>query len=160
MTDSMGRNMKSHVGIVGSSGVNDCSRVGRLNVDVPHKKDLDSGTLKGQHKMEFQPSCSPNDRERVRTMSVNSAFLALRTLIPTEPKDRRLSKIETLRLASRYIAHLTALRQASRSNDAPCLTYRMDGLTTGILQASSICTFCVAHRKMASRTESRRTAST
>lgn len=30
----------------------------------------------------------------------------LRTLIPTEPKDRKLSKIETLRLASSYIAHL------------------------------------------------------
>lgn len=38
--------------------------------------------------------------------SVNSAFTALRTLIPTEPRDRKLSKIETLRLATSYIAHL------------------------------------------------------
>jgi len=38
--------------------------------------------------------------------SVNSAFLMLRTLIPTEPADRKLSKIETLRLASSYISHL------------------------------------------------------
>lgn len=38
--------------------------------------------------------------------SVNTAFSTLRTLIPTEPKDRKLSKIETLRLASSYISHL------------------------------------------------------
>lgn len=47
-----------------------------------------------------------NARERDRTQSVNTAFTALRTLIPTEPVDRKLSKIETLRLASSYIAHL------------------------------------------------------
>ncbi|XP_026581911.1 basic helix-loop-helix transcription factor scleraxis, partial [Pseudonaja textilis] len=47
-----------------------------------------------------------NARERDRTNSVNTAFSALRTLIPTEPADRKLSKIETLRLASSYIAHL------------------------------------------------------
>ncbi|CAG7720855.1 unnamed protein product, partial [Allacma fusca] len=37
------------------------------------------------------------------TQSVNTAFTTLRTLIPTEPADRKLSKIETLRLASSYI---------------------------------------------------------
>lgn len=40
--------------------------------------------------------------------SVNSAFSTLRLLIPTEPKNRKLSKIETLRLAKSYIAHLSA----------------------------------------------------
>ncbi|XP_006032522.1 basic helix-loop-helix transcription factor scleraxis [Alligator sinensis] len=40
-----------------------------------------------------------NARERDRTNSVNTAFTALRTLIPTEPADRKLSKIETLRLS-------------------------------------------------------------
>ena len=38
-----------------------------------------------------------NMRERDRTQSVNSAFSSLRELIPTEPLDRKLSKIETLR---------------------------------------------------------------
>ncbi|NXG21936.1 TCF15 factor, partial [Grallaria varia] len=47
-----------------------------------------------------------NARERHRTHSVNAAFGALRTLIPTRPADRRLSKVETLRLAASYIAHL------------------------------------------------------
>ena len=45
-------------------------------------------------------------RERDRTQSVNSAFSSLRDLIPTEPLDRKLSKIETLRLATSYIQHL------------------------------------------------------
>ncbi|XP_071418685.1 basic helix-loop-helix transcription factor scleraxis-like [Pithys albifrons albifrons] len=47
-----------------------------------------------------------NARERDRTHSVNTAFGALRRLIPTRPADRRLSKVETLRLASSYISHL------------------------------------------------------
>lgn len=41
--------------------------------------------------------------------SVNSAFVSLRQLIPTEPKTRKLSKIETLRLAHSYIEHLVAM---------------------------------------------------
>lgn len=41
--------------------------------------------------------------------SVNSAFISLRDLIPTEPKTRKLSKIETLRLAKSYIEHLAAM---------------------------------------------------
>lgn len=40
--------------------------------------------------------------------SVNSAFVTLREMIPTEPKNRKLSKIETLRLAKSYIEHLGA----------------------------------------------------
>ena len=47
-----------------------------------------------------------NERERGRTQSVNGAFTHLRGLIPTEPVDRKLSKIETLRLATSYIEHL------------------------------------------------------
>lgn len=46
--------------------------------------------------------------------SVNSAFILLRTLIPTEPADRKLSKIETLRLAASYIAHLDCQLHAGR----------------------------------------------
>lgn len=41
----------------------------------------------------------------------------LRTLIPTEPADRKLSKIETLRLASSYISHLgTQLLAGTKDN--------------------------------------------
>ncbi|GFS66199.1 twist-related protein 1 [Nephila pilipes] len=46
-----------------------------------------------------------NVRERQRTQSLNDAFSALRRIIPTLPSDK-LSKIQTLRLAARYIDFL------------------------------------------------------
>lgn len=49
--------------------------------------------------------------------SVNSAFNTLRLLIPTEPKNRKLSKIETLRLAKSYISHLSASLMIGESKE-------------------------------------------
>ncbi|KAK9500085.1 hypothetical protein O3M35_001421 [Rhynocoris fuscipes] len=46
-----------------------------------------------------------NVRERQRTQSLNEAFASLRKIVPTLPSDK-LSKIQTLRLASRYIDFL------------------------------------------------------
>ncbi len=46
-----------------------------------------------------------NVRERQRTQSLNDAFSQLRKIIPTLPSDK-LSKIQTLKLASRYIDFL------------------------------------------------------
>lgn len=53
-----------------------------------------------------------NRRERVRTENVNAGFDRLRKLIPTDPVDRKLSKIEVLRLATSYINHLFNLTRA------------------------------------------------
>ncbi|XP_002733194.2 basic helix-loop-helix transcription factor scleraxis-like [Saccoglossus kowalevskii] len=47
-----------------------------------------------------------NIRERKRMMSINSAFEELRCHVPTFPYEKRLSKIDTLRLAIAYIALL------------------------------------------------------
>lgn len=49
--------------------------------------------------------CLANVRERQRTQSLNDAFTQLRTIIPTLPSDK-LSKIQTLKLATRYIDFL------------------------------------------------------
>ncbi|XP_012893099.1 PREDICTED: basic helix-loop-helix transcription factor scleraxis, partial [Dipodomys ordii] len=105
-----------------------------------------------------------NARERDRTNSVNTAFTALRTLIPTEPADRKLSKIETLRLASSYISHLgNVLLVGERGDGQPCLAgpafFRAragsppppaparDGGENA--QPKQICTFClINHRKL------------
>ncbi|XP_014665729.1 PREDICTED: twist-related protein 2-like [Priapulus caudatus] len=46
-----------------------------------------------------------NVRERQRTQSLNEAFSSLRKIIPTLPSDK-LSKIQTLKLAARYIDFL------------------------------------------------------
>ncbi|XP_066511011.1 transcription factor 15 [Hoplias malabaricus] len=91
-----------------------------------------------------------NARERDRTHSVNSAFSALRTLIPTEPADRKLSKIETLRLASSYIAHLAnvLLLGEGASEGTPCLQFRsvlQGGATRTALRP--ICTFCLGNQR-------------
>ncbi|XP_017548905.1 transcription factor 15 [Pygocentrus nattereri] len=91
-----------------------------------------------------------NARERDRTQSVNTAFTALRTLIPTEPVDRKLSKIETLRLASSYISHLAnVLLTGDGSEDAqPCLSAgcRAQG-DGGSKQPRTICTFCLSNQR-------------
>ncbi|XP_016148455.1 transcription factor 15-like [Sinocyclocheilus grahami] len=93
-----------------------------------------------------------NARERDRTHSVNTAFTALRTLIPTEPADRKLSKIETLRLASSYISHLANVLLLGEDcmDGQPCLKYH------NILQSNHnlksppvrpICTFCLSNQR-------------
>ncbi|XP_045625578.1 neurogenin-1 isoform X2 [Procambarus clarkii] len=89
--------------------------------------------------------CHANARERDRTHSVNSAFSTLRTLIPTEPADRKLSKIETLRLASSYISHLGTQLLAGPV-DQPCLRHSQYAYT-GTGERRPVCTFCLASLK-------------
>ena len=56
-----------------------------------------------------------NIRERMRTQSLNEAFQSLRQSIPTMPSDK-MSKIQTLKLASDYIDFLyTVLRNGEES---------------------------------------------
>ncbi|RXN00436.1 Neurexophilin-2 [Acipenser ruthenus] len=92
-----------------------------------------------------------NARERDRTHSVNSAFTALRTLIPTEPADRKLSKIETLRLASRYISHLANILLLGEDSldGQPCLKYQAIPNGTSISNPAPrpICTFCLSNQR-------------
>lgn len=57
-----------------------------------------------------------NVRERQRTQSLNEAFSQLRTIIPTLPSDK-LSKIQTLKLASRYIDFLYQVLRTDDSCD-------------------------------------------
>ncbi|XP_007420613.2 twist-related protein 1 [Python bivittatus] len=57
------------------------------------------------------PSDAANVRERQRTQSPNEAFAALRKIIPTLPSDK-LSKIQTLKLAARYIDFLYQVLQS------------------------------------------------
>ncbi|NWZ74259.1 HEN1 protein, partial [Acrocephalus arundinaceus] len=45
-------------------------------------------------------------RERIRVEAFNVAFGELRRLLPTLPPDKKLSKIEILRLAICYISYL------------------------------------------------------
>ncbi|KAL0838786.1 hypothetical protein ABMA28_016832 [Loxostege sticticalis] len=81
--------------------------------------------------------CQANARERDRTQnSVNTAFNTLRLLIPTEPPERKLSKIEILRLAGSYITHLDN-QLYTGDMEQPCLQKNeVDH------KNQSLCTFC------------------
>lgn len=56
-----------------------------------------------------------NVRERQRTQSLNEAFSSLRKIIPTLPSDK-LSKIQTLKLATRYIDFLYQVLHCNMEN--------------------------------------------
>ncbi|NXC14492.1 PTF1A factor, partial [Corythaeola cristata] len=65
-----------------------------------------------------------NVRERRRMQSINDAFEGLRSHIPTLPYEKRLSKVDTLRLAIGYINFLSELVQSdlplrSASSEGP-----------------------------------------
>lgn len=87
-------------------------------------EDSDSSTLGKRGKKSSNSSNSPqsfeelqtqrvmaNVRERQRTQSLNEAFASLRKIIPTLPSDK-LSKIQTLKLAARYIDFLCQVLQS------------------------------------------------
>ncbi|TNN79123.1 Basic helix-loop-helix transcription factor scleraxis [Liparis tanakae] len=111
---------------------------------------------------EVRQRTAANARERDRTNSVNTAFTALRTLIPTEPADRKLSKIETLRLASSYISHLgnVLLLGEGLHDGQPChapsppffhVNSSPNRGSDQSAQPKHICTFCLSNqRKMVS----------
>lgn len=57
-------------------------------------------------------------RERRRMQSINEAFEGLRTHIPTLPYEKRLSKVDTLKLAISYIQFLgEMLKKDKNGND-------------------------------------------
>lgn len=55
-----------------------------------------------------EPSCigKRNERERERVRCVNDGYARLREHLPLERKDKRISKVDTLRKAIDYIKHL------------------------------------------------------
>ncbi|KAI6075527.1 Transcription factor 15 [Aix galericulata] len=117
-----------------------------------------SGKKPGRLSREPRQRHTANARERDRTNSVNTAFTALRTLIPTEPADRKLSKIETLRLASSYISHLgnVLLVGEACGDGQPCHTtpafYHHGGGSPPARdsensQPKQICTFCLSNQR-------------
>lgn len=96
----------------------------------------------------IKPRYLANQRERDRTHSVNSAFVELRHLIPTEPADRKLSKIETLRLAVSYINHLHCVLTLPTITSKPCALIQMRNSENNIQTSPDeehLCTFCVNH---------------
>jgi musculin (activated B-cell factor-1) len=61
------------------------------------------------HKERPQQRNAANARERARMRVLSRAFCRLKTTLPWVPPDTKLSKLDTLRLATSYIAHLRAV---------------------------------------------------
>ena len=105
------------------------SRLTRRFNDQPYSTSLRRlSSKRRQHKPQQNAIISPDDiqnqraianvRERQRTQSLNDAFTHLRHIIPTLPSDK-LSKIQTLKLATRYIDFLyQILRNDDEENSA------------------------------------------
>lgn len=68
-----------------------------------------------------------NMRERKRMQSINEAFEGLRHHIPTLPYEKRLSKVDTLRLAIGYIGFLSDIINSDvRHNEKLCSRPRIE----------------------------------
>uniref|UniRef100_A0A4W5K4D7 Musculin (activated B-cell factor-1) n=1 Tax=Hucho hucho TaxID=62062 RepID=A0A4W5K4D7_9TELE len=69
--------------------------------------------LKGGHQKDGRQiqRNAANARERARMRVLSKAFSRLKTRLPWVPADTKLSKLDTLRLASSYISHLRQLLQ-------------------------------------------------
>ncbi|KAL6119381.1 tcf15 [Pungitius sinensis] len=118
--------------------------------DSSEKRRRISRNRDGEPPVVVKQRSAANARERGRTQSVNTAFTALRTLIPTEPVDRKLSKIETLRLASSYISHLAnvlLIGDGGGADAQPCLGSVHAQGESGALQPRTICTFCLSNQR-------------
>ncbi|KAF6776053.1 hypothetical protein AHF37_04228 [Paragonimus kellicotti] len=88
-----------------------------LNSDVANLAPTSTGSVKGVSAEELQTQrFLANVRERQRTQSLNQAFAELRRIIPTLPSDK-LSKIQTLKLATRYIDFLSQVLRVSSTRD-------------------------------------------
>lgn len=89
-----------------SASASTCTSSDESNSEGDHDGTTTT-TTKTHHRR--QKRIAANSRERKRMHTVNSAFDQLRELVPTYPSNRKLSKIDTLRLACTYINDLTAL---------------------------------------------------
>uniref|UniRef100_A0A3B5M746 Si:dkey-34f9.3 n=1 Tax=Xiphophorus couchianus TaxID=32473 RepID=A0A3B5M746_9TELE len=91
---------------VQSPGLGACAESDGCSADEP----LEAAKRRTRSLVVHQPykvqRHAANIRERKRMLSINSAFEELRCHVPTFPYEKRLSKIDTLRLAIAYIALL------------------------------------------------------
>ncbi|KAK5898507.1 hypothetical protein CgunFtcFv8_015918 [Champsocephalus gunnari] len=83
--------------------------------DEEDERRMKSKVSKGQkdERPETQRNAA-NARERSRMRVLSKAFSRLKTSLPWVPADTKLSKLDTLRLASSYISHLRQILQEDR----------------------------------------------
>ncbi|KAK3715615.1 hypothetical protein QZH41_009607 [Actinostola sp. cb2023] len=86
------------------------------SIQSPDDKNLKRKRRRKSHNQQIAQRHAANLRERKRMQSINEAFEGLRKHIPTLPYEKRLSKVDTLRLAIGYIGFLTEMINSDMSH--------------------------------------------
>uniref|UniRef100_A0A0N4ZVI6 BHLH domain-containing protein n=1 Tax=Parastrongyloides trichosuri TaxID=131310 RepID=A0A0N4ZVI6_PARTI len=81
----------------------------QFNFDPEYLKKLSKAERRKQRRATPKYRTMHASRERIRVESFNNAFAKLRTLLPTLPVNKKLSKIEILRISIAYINYLDNL---------------------------------------------------
>lgn len=78
---------------------------------LPYMSPFQNHRPLGLYECPFEPVLiqKRNERERQRVRCVNQGYTKLRNHLPGQNQDKRLSKVETLRAAIRYIKYLQGL---------------------------------------------------
>ncbi len=92
-----------------------------------------------------------NARERRRVQAVNSAFVRLRRHIPHENKNKRLSKVKTLRTAIDYINEMHRLIQDHDRRQAAMTQHRGSRDRLGDCAVRAACTEEIRHQTASER---------
>lgn len=100
------------------------SQFGPACPEMPRRSRRGGASLSvGRRAMRLLPGEKPqqrnaaNARERARMRVLSKAFCRLKTTLPWVPPDTKLSKLDTLRLATSYIAHLRHLTGADDAHE-------------------------------------------
>ena len=81
------------------------------NITLSEERRLSREEKRRRRRASLKYRTAHATRERMRVEAFNSAFGTLRELLPTLPPDKKLSKIEILRLAICYINYLDSVLQ-------------------------------------------------
>ncbi|XP_043193590.1 pancreas transcription factor 1 subunit alpha-like [Amphibalanus amphitrite] len=119
MYDSCSSNDGSYAGRTGGGADGDGGSGGGGDAGSRRRRRRRSGATQQVHQRH-----AANMRERRRMQSINDAFEGLRTHIPTLPYEKKLSKVDTLRLAIGYISFLGEMIS---SDDGQHASHKLNG---------------------------------
>ena len=93
---------------------------------MPRRKKEEEALIPAKDRV---PRGAANARERTRMRVLSKAFGRLKLTLPWVPPDTKLSKLDTLRLATSYIAHLKRILSSEEEGT--------DGESDGVTAAGS-----------------------